>query len=112
METAREDFKKLVDLAITNSPPCRAKVHLAKYSEDKFCIALIYPAEFNDEISGWLLDGDYRTDGPAEGGTGAVERYYSSGAEILERHQLFGQSEIQSRTGEELLASLQLAVQR
>lgn len=112
LETAREDFKKLVDLAITSSPPCRAKVHLAKYSEDKFCIALIYPAEFNDEISGWLLDGDYRTAGPAEGGTGAVERYYSSAAEILERHQLFGQSEIQSRTGEELLASLQLAVQR
>jgi len=112
LETAREDFKKLIDLAVTNGPPCRARVHLAKYSEDKFCIALIYPAEFDDEISSWLLDGDYRTAGPAEGGTGAVERYYASGAQILERHQLFGRSEIQSRSGQELLASLQLAVQR
>ena len=112
LQTARQDFKKLVDLAVTSSPPCRAKVHLAKYSEDKFCVALIYPAEFDNEISSWLLDCDYQTAGPAEGGTGAVERYYSSGAQILERHQLFGQLEIQSRTGEELLASLQLAVQR
>lgn len=112
LQTARQDFKKLVDLAVTSSPPCRAKVHLAKYSEDKFCVALIYPAEFDNEISSWLLDCDYQTAGPAQGGTGAVERYYSSGAQILERHQLFGQLEIQSRTGEELLASLQLAIQR
>jgi len=112
LETARKDYKTLVCLAVKVAPPCRAKVHLAKYSQDKFAVALIYPAEYDDEVSSWLLDGDYRTAGAAEGGTGAVQRYYDSAAEILERHQLFGKSEPMSRTGEELLASLKLAVQR
>jgi len=111
-ETARKDYKTLVGLAVKIAPPCRAKVHLAKYSDDKFAVALIYPAEYDDEVSSWLLDGDYRTAGAAEGGTGAVQRYYDSAAEILERHQLFAKSEPMSRTGEELLASLKLAVQR
>jgi hypothetical protein len=112
LEAARKDYKTLVSLAVKIAPPCRAKVHLAKYSEDKFAVALIYPAEYDDEVSCWLLDGDYRTAGAAEGGTGAVQRYYDSAAEILERHQLFGKSESISRTGEKLLASLKLAVQR
>ncbi|MBN2136853.1 MAG: hypothetical protein JW720_03520 [Sedimentisphaerales bacterium] len=111
-ETAEGDYKRLVGLAVGAAVPCRAKVHLARYSEEKYAAALIYPAEYDDEISSWLLDGDFRTAGAAEGGVGAVERYYDSGAEILERHQLFGRSDMVSRTGEELLASLKLVVQR
>jgi hypothetical protein len=112
LETTKGDFKRLTDLAVKVAPPCRAKVHLAKYSDEKFVVALIYPAEFDDVVSSWLLDGDYRTSGAAQGGTGAVQRYYDDKPEILDRHQLFGKSEIISRTGEELLASLKLAVQR
>jgi len=112
LETARRDFKQLVNLAVKTSPPCRAKVHLAKYSDDKFVVALIYPAEYDDEISTWLLEGEYKTSGAAEGGIGAVQRYYDYKPQILDRHQLFGKSELISRTGEELLASLKLAVQR
>lgn len=112
LKTAKHDFKQLVNLAVKSSPPCRAKVHLAKHSDDKFVIALIYPAEYDDQISSWLLDGQYKTAGAAEGGIGAVQRYYDYKPEILERHQLFGKSEITSRTGEELFASLRLAVQR
>jgi hypothetical protein len=111
-ETARGDFKRLTDLAVRTAPPCRAKVYLAKYSNDKFVVALIYPAEFDDGVSSWLLDGSYRTAGEVIGGTGAVQRYYNDKPEILDRHQLFGKSEIISRTGEELLASVKLAVQR
>jgi hypothetical protein len=112
LETARDDFKRLVNLAVKSSPPCRAKVHLAKYSDDKFAVVLIYPAEYDDEVSAWLLDGEYKTTGQAFGGVGAVQRYYDSTPEILDRHQLFGKSELISRTGEELLASLKLVVQR
>ncbi len=112
LKTAKHDFKQLVNLAVKSSPPCRAKVHLAKHSDDKFVVALIYPAEYDDQISSWLLDGQYKTAGAAEGGVGAVQRYYDYKPEILERHQLFGKSEITSRTGEELFASLRLAVQR
>jgi len=112
LETARRDFKELVNLAIKAAPPCRAKVQLAQYSEDKFVTAIIYPAEYNHEFSSWLLEGQYKNSGPAEGGIEAVQRYYDRQPEILERHQLFGQSEIISRTGEELLANLKVAVQR
>ncbi len=112
LETARDDFKKLVSLAVKTAPPCRAKVHLAKYNDDKFAVAFIYPAEYNDEVGSWLLDGQYKTSGAAEGGIEAVQRYYDYKPEIIDRHQLFGKSESMSRTGQELLTGLKLAVQR
>jgi len=112
LETARTDFKGLVNLAIRTSPPCRAKVHLARYADEKFVTAIIYPAEYDNQISAWLLDGEYKTTGAAEGGSEAVQRYYDYKPQILDRHQLFGKSEYQSRSGTELLASLKLAVQR
>ncbi|MHC4475419.1 MAG: hypothetical protein ACYTEL_07230 [Planctomycetota bacterium] len=112
LETGESDFRQMVNLAVRMAPPCRAKVHLAKYSEDKFVVGIIYPAEYDDEVSRWLLDGEYKTSGAAEGGVGAVQRYYDAKPEILERHQLFGQAWVESRTGEELLAHLRSAVQR
>ncbi len=112
LETARRDFKTLVNLAVKAASPCRARVHLAKYNNDKFTVALIYPAEYDDEVSSWLSDGEYKTSGAAEAGIEAVQRYYDYEPEILERHQLFGKFESISRTGEELLARLKLAVQR
>ena len=110
--TARGDFKRLVNLAVRSAPPCRAKVQLAQYADDKFAMAILYPAERDAEVSAWLLEGDYRTAGPAEGGVEAVERYYRDQPQILETHQLFGTSENFSRTGRELLESVALAVQR
>jgi len=112
LETAQRDFKALVSLAVRITPPCRAKVHLGKYDDEKYVVALIYPAEYNDSVSSWLLDGEYKTSGAAEGGIEAVQRYYDQNVEILDRHQLFGTSEWISRTGEELLVSLKRAVQR
>jgi hypothetical protein len=112
IDTARDDYKLLVKLGIETELPCKAKVHLAKFSDDKFAVALIYPAEYDDEISAWLLEHEYKTAGAAEGGTAAVTRYYDAKPEILERHQLWGQSSVESRTGEELLASTKTAVQR
>ncbi|MHC4642271.1 MAG: hypothetical protein ACYS32_11550, partial [Planctomycetota bacterium] len=97
---------------VKTAPPCRAKVHLAKYSNDKFAVSIIYPAEYDDEISSWLLDSRYKTTGSAEAGIEAVQRYYEQQPQILDRHQLFGTSELISRTGQELLASVKLAVQR
>jgi hypothetical protein len=112
LQTAKRDFKELTKLAIRTFPPSRAKVHLAKFNEEKFVVALIYPAEYNDEFSSWLLEGGYKTQGPAEGGIEALQRYYNQAPQVLERHQLFAQTSFESRTGPELLASIKMAVQR
>jgi len=109
---ARDDYKRLVKLGVETDIPCKAKIHLAKYNDDKFAAALIYPAEYDDEVSGWLLEHNYKTTGAAEGGTAAVTRYYDAKPEILERHQLWGKSTVESRTGEELLAATKVAIQR
>ena len=111
-ETARDDYKRLVKLGIETDVPCKAIVHLAGYSDDKFAVSLIYPAEYDDEISSWLLEHKYKTSGTVEGGISAVTRYYEAKPEILETHQLWGRSSVESRTGEELLASTKIAVQR
>jgi hypothetical protein len=87
-------------------------VHVAKYDEDRYVVALIYPAEHDDEISSWLLQIGYRTSGAAEGGVEAAERYYRDAPDVLDQQQLFGTSEEISRTGDELLQSVAVAVQR
>ena len=109
---AERDYKGLVDIAVRTAPPGRAKVHLAKYADDKFVTALIYPAECNEEFSGWLSEADYKTAGPAEGGVEAVKRYYDAGIEIIQKRQLFAEPSIEDRSGSELLAATKLAVQR
>lgn len=109
---AREDFKRLVSLGVRMQPPCRAKVHLARCADGRYAVALIYPAEYDEEVSAWLLEGGYRTAGAVDGGTAVVARYYRDEPEILERHQLFGTAEQVSRTGDELLLSVRRAVQR
>lgn len=112
IETARDDYKQLTDLAISQAPPGRAKVHVAKYDDDRFVTALIYPAEYDDEFSRWLLDGEYKTAGAAAGGIDAVRQYYDEAPNVLQRHQLFGRSSFDNRTGEQLLAATKIAVQR
>ena len=112
LETAEKDFKSLVNLAVKAAPPCRAKVNIAKYSDSKFVTALIYPAEYDNEISIWLSEGNHGTSGAAEGGIEAVQRYYAHKPEVLDRHQLFSESALESRTGKDLLADVKLAIQR
>ncbi len=111
-EKAEKYYNGLIDISVTSAPPCRAKVHLAKYADDSYVVALIYPAEYDDEVSGWLLQNDYKTEGLAEGGYSAVQGYYDAGAEVLKRHQLFGESSFESRSGDSLLVAAKLAVQR
>ena len=111
-DSAESDFKKLTDIAVTSAPPCRVKVHLAQRDENSFLTAVIYPAEYNDEISDWLLANNYETSGPAEGGVEATQRYYDQAPKILKTHQLFAGNENQNRSGTELLTSLKKVLQR
>ena len=111
-EEAKTNYKKLVDLAVRQSPPGRAKVHRAICGDERYVTALIYPAEYDDEFSRWLLDGDYKTTGQVEGGVSAVSLYYESDPEVVERSQLFAESSFADRSGAELLEATKKAVQR
>ncbi len=111
-ESAQANYQTLIRLAVVSCPPCRAKVHLTKCAHDSYVVAMIYPAEYGDEVSAWLLAGQYHTAGLVEGGVDAVQAYYDQAPEILERHQLFGESVHESRTGDDLMLSLKQAVQR
>ncbi|MHC4236910.1 MAG: hypothetical protein ACYSSM_01390, partial [Planctomycetota bacterium] len=81
-------------------------------SGDSFITALIYPAEYDDAFSRWLLDGNYRTAGQAEAGTGAVKRYYDAAANILDRKQLWSKSSIEHLQGEALMEATNRAIVR
>ncbi len=110
--SATKDYKNLVALAVKMAPPCQSKIELSKYEDGKYVTAYIYPAEYEDEVSRWLIEGDYKTKGQAEGGNIAVQRYYDSKVEIIETHQLFAVDTNQSRTGVELIGHLKVALQR
>jgi len=112
LEQASGDFKRLGDLAVSVAPPCRAKAQLVRFADGAFATSLIYPAEYDDQFSRWLLDGQYKTAGAAEGGAGAVERYYKAQKEILESRQFFAADSFQQLSGEELLAATRRAAVR
>lgn len=109
--TARVDFERLTAWADKHLPPTRCKVHLANNGHS-YVTALIYPAESDDAFSQWLLDGNYRTTGQVEGGTGAVKRYYDAAPKVLEREQLWPAASIEHLKGEALMEATTRAIVR
>jgi len=107
---ARGDYKRLLNLMITGEVPSRAKLHLSRLNDELYVVALIYPAEADDDFARLLLDKGYNTQGQASGGISQVNSYYDAGPEVMERHQLL--STRQSKELNELYSSLKYAVQR
>jgi hypothetical protein len=110
--TSEKEYNNLLALAETTLPPCRAKVELAKINDDLYTTAIIYPAEYNDEVSAWLIDIDYKTSGAAAGGIEAVTSYNEQKTETIQSHQLHAEDAYKSKTGEELLNATKQAIQR
>ena len=109
--TAQDDFQRLLAWADKSLPPARCKVHLAQV-DDTYLTSLIYPAEFDDAFSKWLLDANYRTAGQVEGGTAATQRYYDAAAEIIQRKNLWPASSIEHLQGEALMEATNRAIVR
>lgn len=112
LDQAQRDFAKLAKIAEDTPPPAKAKLHMSKDEEGRFVSALIYPAEYDDEFSRWLLDTGYRTKGEVAGGIDIVSRYYNAKTQVLERKQLLPASAIESKRGVQLIEATKLAVQR
>ncbi|RKY10112.1 MAG: hypothetical protein DRP56_01685 [Planctomycetota bacterium] len=110
-ESARGDYQRLLAWSDQQLPPARCKTQLAD-TDNAHLVALIYPAEFDEAFSRWLLDGNYRTIGQVEGGTGAVQRYYDAEPEVLERKQLWPATSIERLQGEALLEATNRAIVR
>jgi len=110
-ESARDDYQRLLAWSDEQLPPARCKTQLAD-TDNAHLVALIYPAEFDDAFSKWLLDGNYLTAGQVEGGTGAVQRYYDEQPVVLERKQLWSSSSIEHLQGEALLEATNRAIVR
>lgn len=109
--TAHDDYQRLLAWAGQQLPPARCKIQSAN-TGNTFVTALIYPAEFDGEFSKWLLDGNYRTAGQVEGGSGAVQRYYDGQPNVIERQQLWPASSVEHLTGEALMEATNRAVVR
>lgn len=116
LEPARADFAALRGAAERTPPPCRAFLHLADRSPNagslRFVTALIFPAEYEDEIGNWLSAIEFYGGDLAEGGISHVTNYYEEHNEVLERQQLWSRAAIPSRSPQEVLASVRQAVQR
>jgi len=81
------DFQELIEWNRHQKPPCRAKLHLARGSDTQLIIALIYPAEYENEIGNWLADSGFKGAGPVDAGISQVERYYNGQYELLQSEQ-------------------------
>jgi len=116
LSLAQADFATLRDAAGAAPTPCRAVLHLSDRSPQaeprRYVTALIFPAEHDDEIAGWLTAIAYAGGDVAEGGISCVTNYNSEARTILEHHQLWSQPAIPSRSPEQVLASVRQAVQR
>lgn len=111
-QAADDDFRRLCAWASQTPPPARAKIHLARRADNDFVVALIYPAEYDDAFSRWLLDGNYRTAGFVEGGAAAVARYYQTDWQVIERRQVWPAESVERLTGQALREAARRGVAR
>ncbi len=116
LEAARADFTELQRLGQSLGAPCRAFVHLADrgghMDRARYVTALIYPAEYEDEMARWLNEAGYAGGDTVEGGSSHVSDYQATEKTILEREQLWSRPAIPSRCADEVLSSVRQAVQR
>jgi hypothetical protein len=93
MDTARSDFDALRDAALRQPPPCRARVQLTRWSDEpgRCVTALLYPAEYGDEMSAWLVRIGYQGGDTVEGGVSHAAGYAAmQDVIVLDRLQLWG----------------------
>ena len=111
---ARKDYEELVELGQSKDFPCRAKIHLAQnqsQGRDKYVVALIYPAEYEDQVSQWLTEVGYHGGELASGGISELENYYRDYSKMASQ-QLWGAMDKTARDAAEVLANVGQAVVR
>ena len=112
-EAARADFDALMQSSRDVAPPCRMKVQFAEIAGARlgFVTAMIFPAEFTQDVANWLNAISFNGGDVVEGGPSQVSGYYEASPTIVERQQLWA-ADSGSRSAEEVLNSTHLPVQR
>jgi len=111
-DSGRRDYQRLEQWARQQPPPCRTQLQMACRADGRLLIALIYPAEYEQEMGCWMRDSGFRGSGAADAGPSQVSRYYQSDNELLDRCQLWPLASLQTRDRAELWANVGRALQR
>lgn len=111
-----QDFRDLSQAADDGGMPCRAYLHLADRSADadfkRYVTALVFPSEYEDDLSAWLGSIGYAGGDLAEGGISHVTNYLTEEKTILARRQLWSAAKVPPRSAEQVLAERKRPVQR
>ena len=109
---ARGDYQRLLTWSEQESPPCRAKLQVALSSDQTVLVALIFPAECEEEMGRWLAASGFTGSGAVDAGVSQVARYYGSKPELIESRQLWPAAALAARSRETLLAAVGMELQR
>ena len=96
-ERARDDFNALVALAVAHPLPCRARLlwgGLGYQPAFPYVAALVYPAEYEDEVSQWLIEHDVQAGETVDAGISHATR-------VLENLQVRGTAQLAHRAARE-----------
>lgn len=111
---ARKDFADLCDLTEAHALPARAALQFANWPGSEiqmFGVAMIYPAEFENEMSKYLSAHQYNGGEVVECGPTVLQRYRQR-ATVMQREQRWGTDEFKSRPVPQLLAEISRPLQR
>lgn len=113
-EQARQDFDSLKALAENDPLPCKARLLFGKLSygpQFPYVAAIIYPAEYEDELSQWLLKHDVRAGETVDHGISHAQNIQAN-LQVRDHTQLPAADWLQSRSRNELLRAVGDGIQR
>jgi len=113
---AVDDYERLRAAVRDAPPPTRAMLHVVHCEAGDlhaaYRVALIFPAEYEDEMGRWLESISFFGGETSEGGISRVTDFNRESHDLIEREQLWPAKDTQSRACGEILSNVRVAVQR
>jgi len=114
LPSARADYDGLRRLGADAPPPCRAQLFLGVIDGEvrlPFVAGLAFPAEYDEDIGGWLLAHTVAAGEFADGGVGRLETIRRD-ARIIDSAQLLAPAARRTRTRDQVFAAVGRPIQR
>lgn len=114
LPSARTEYEHIHALAEASPLPCRARLFLGGFREEtklRFVVGLAFPAEYDEDISSWLLAHEVTAGERADGGVARLAEVYSQ-TQAIDSCQLHADPAVAARGMDELLASVGEPIQR